>query len=194
MDADRVITTDLHNPAITGSYDIPFDNLKAYPVIINYLKEKYPEFLENVVVVAPDVGCAERAKSYAKRLNCDVAIATKSREKAGVVGEMKIIGDVEGKNVIVVDDMIDTAGTLCKAAEVLKEKGALRIWACATHGILSIDAVDKINNSVFEKVIMTDSIPRASFGKIEIVTLTDLFAETIHRICHKGSVSELFRI
>jgi len=194
LEADRVITTDLHNPAITGSYDIPFDNLKAYPMIIKYLKLRYQDFLENVIVVSPDAGGAERAKSYAKRLNCGVALTTKSREKAGVVGEMTLIGEVEGKNVLVVDDMIDTAGTLCKAAEILKQKGALKVWACATHGLFSNDALARISDSCFEKVIITDSVPGKFDGKVEIVTLTDLFAETIHRISHKGSVSELFRL
>ncbi|MEA3248177.1 MAG: ribose-phosphate diphosphokinase [Nanoarchaeota archaeon] len=193
MMANGVITTDLHNPAITGAYSIPFDNLRAYPTIIDYLQNKYPDFLENLVIVAPDVGSAEMAKSYAKRLEADVAIAYKSREKAGVVGKMTLIGDVAGKNVIIVDDMIDTAGTLCKAAEVLKEKGALRIWACATHGLFSNNALERLDVSFFDKVIITNSIPQESLGKIEIVPLEDLFAETISRISHGRSVSELFR-
>jgi ribose-phosphate pyrophosphokinase len=190
--AYRVLSTDLHNPATTGSYRIPFDNLKAYPVIINYLKENYPEFLENAVIVAPDAGSAKRADSYAKRLNLGVAIAYKRREKAGVVGEMKIIGDVEGKNVIIVDDMIDTGGTLCKAAEMLKQKGAQKIYACATHGLFNKDAVEKLHSAPFEKIIITDSIPQQSRGKIEVVSLADLFAESIFRISHGESVSELF--
>ena len=193
LEANRVITTDLHNPASTGAYDIPFDNLKAYPVIVGHLMNNYPDFLRNLAIVAPDVGSAERAKSFAKRLGGSVAIVDKSREKAGVVGEMTIIGDVAGKNVLLVDDMIDTAGTLCKAAEVLKEKGALKIWACATHGLFSKDAVEKLRNSCLDKVIVTDSIPQKDLDKIEIVSLTGLFAETIYRISHGQSVSELFR-
>ena len=133
------------------------------------------------------------AKSYAKRLGAGVAIVDKSREKAGVVGKMTVIGDVSGKNVIVVDDMIDTAGTLCKAAETLKEGGALKIWACATHGLFSNNAVERLNASYFEKVIVTDSIPQESLGNIEVVSLMDLFAETINRISHGRSVSELFK-
>ena len=191
--AYRVITTDLHNPAIAGAYNIPFDNLKAYPTIINYLKTKYPEFLDNAVVVAPDVGSADRAKSYAKRIGASVAIADKSREKAGVVGDMTIIGNVCGKNVILVDDMIDTGGTICKAGDVLKEKGALKVWVCATHGVFSNDAIERLNNSAFEKVIVTDSIPLQSEGKIEVVSLAELFAQAIYRISHGKSVSELFR-
>ena len=193
MAAKGIITTDLHNPAITGAYRIPFDNLKAYPTIIDYIQNRYFNFLENLVIVAPDVGSAEMAKSYAKRLGADVAIVDKSREKAGVVGKMTVIGDVVGKNVIVVDDMIDTAGTLCKASEVLREKGALEIWACATHGLFSNDAIERLNTSCFDKVIVTDSIPQGNLGTIEVVSLTDLFAETINRISHGRSVSELFR-
>lgn len=193
LGADGVISTDLHNPATTCAYDIPFDNLKAYPTLIKYLWEKYPDFISNLVVVAPDVGSAEMAKSYAKRLGGDVAIVSKSRERAGVVGEMTLIGEVEGKNVLLVDDMIDTAGTLCKAAEILKEKGALKVWAAATHGLFSGEAFDKIGMSCFDKVIVSDSIPRLSEGRIEIVSLVDLFAETIGRIAHGKSVSELFR-
>jgi len=193
LSAYRVITTDLHNPATTGAYQIPFDNLKAYPVIISYLKEKYSEFLENAVIVAPDVGSAERVKSYAKRLNLNVAIAHKTRKEAGVIEDMTIIGDVENKNIILVDDMIDTAGTLCKASEVLKQKGAQQIFACATHGIFSKDAKEKIENSSLDKVFITDSIPQQTQGKIETISLTNLFAETIFRISHGISVSELFK-
>jgi len=191
--ANRVITTDLHNPASTGAYDIPFDNLKAYPVIVGHLMNNYPDFLRNLAIVSPDVGSADRAKSYAKRLGGSVAIVDKSREKAGVVGAMTVIGDVEGKNVLIVDDMIDTAGTLCKAAEVLRKKGALKIWAAATHGLFSKDALDKLRDSCLDKVIVTDSIPQKALDKIEVVSLTGLFAETIYRISHGQSVSELFR-
>ncbi len=191
--AERVITTDLHNPASASAYKIPFDNLKAYPVIIDYLKENYSEFLQDAVIIAPDAGTAPRAESYSKRLNLRMAITHKKRERAGVTGEMTIIGEVEGKNCLIVDDMIDTGGTLCKAAQVLKEKGAARIWACATHGVLSIDAVEKLNNSCFEKIILADSIPRKNNGKIEIVSLANLFAEAIYRITHGYSVSELFK-
>lgn len=190
--SSRVITTDLHNPATAGAYHIPFDNLKAYPVIIEHLKQNYSELLDNAVIVSPDAGSATRAESYARRLNLPVAIAHKKRNEPGVVGNMTIIGDVFEKNCIIVDDMIDTGGTLCKAAEVLKEKGATRVFACATHGILSNDAKEKLNNSLFEKIILTDSIPKKSGDKIEIISLANLFAETIYRISHGRSVSELF--
>lgn len=191
--AYRVITTDLHNPTIQGFYDIPFDNLKAYPVIINHLKKNYPEFLENAILVAPDIGSAKKVEGYVKRLGLDIAIANKKRKEAGVVGEMTIIGDVQGKNVIIVDDMIDTGGTLIKASEVLKEKGAKEIWACATHGLFSNNSIEKLENSSFKKIIITDSIPQKSKGKIEVVSLTKLFAEAIFRISHGKSISEMFR-
>ena len=188
----RVITTDLHNPATAGAYDIPFENLKAYPVLIDHLKTNYADFLKDAVIVAPDVGGAQRANSYAKRLGLNVAIAHKSREKAGVVGEMKIIGDIKDKNILIVDDMIDTAGTLCKAADILCQEGAKEVYACATHGILSKDARQKIEDSCLKKVIITDSIPQESNGKIEVVSLKNLFADVIYRIAHKKSVSELY--
>jgi ribose-phosphate pyrophosphokinase len=190
--AYRVITTDLHNPAIQGSYKIPFDNLKAYPVIIKHLKENYPQFLEDAVVVSPDVGSAVRAKSYANRLGLDVVITDKERKKAGLVDRMTLVGDVNCKNAIIVDDMIDSGQTLCKSAELLKQKGAKSVYACATHGLFSKDAKQRINDSCLEKVIVTDSIPQKLNGKIEIVSLTGLFGEAVHRISHGESISELF--
>lgn len=188
-----VITTDLHNPAIHLAYNekIAFENLKGYKTISTYIKEKYPEFLENAVIVAPDAGSTKMAASYAKRLGLGLVVADKERKKAGEVGDMIIIGEVKNKNALIPDDMIDTGGTLIKAAETLKEKGANKIYACATHGLFS-KGIKALNNSPLEKIIVTDSIPQKSKGKIEIVTLTDLFAETIFRISHGYSVSELF--
>lgn len=190
--AHAVITADIHNPASQGSYKIPFDNLKAFPVIIKHLQDNYQDFLKNAVLVAPDLGSAKRVESYAKRLNLGIAIVYKKREKPGIVGEMTLIGDVNGKNVILVDDMIDTGGTLCKAAEVLKEKGAVQIWAAATHGIFSGEAKKRIADSVIQKLIITDSVPQKIEGKFEAVTLTDLIADVIYRISHGLSVNELF--
>lgn len=191
--AYRVITTDVHNPATQGYYDIPFDNLKSYPVIIKHLKENFSEFLENAVVVSPDLGSAVKAKSYAGRLGLEVVLTNKERTKAEVVGEMTIIGNIEDKNAIIVDDIIGTAGTLCDSAEILKEKGANKIYACATHGVFSKDARQKIKNSPLEKVIVTDSIPQDKDGKIEVISLVDLFAEVIYRISHGESISELYK-
>jgi ribose-phosphate pyrophosphokinase len=191
-EAQRVITTDLHNPAITGFYKIPFDNLKGYIPISEYLKENCAEFLENAVILAPDVGCAKMAGSYAKRLSLGVVLADKERKKAGEIGDLKIVGDVSGKNVIIPDDMIDTGGTLIKAAEEAKKQGANKIYVCATHGLFS-KGVQELMNSSIEKIIITDSIPQDRNGKIVVVSLRNLFSETIHRISHGGSVSELFR-
>ena len=191
--AYRVITTDIHNPAIQGSYKIPFDNLKAYPVIIKHLQKNYSEFLENAVIVAPDIGSAQRAESYAKRLNLSVAVAHKKRKEAGIIEKMTIIGDVHGKNVLLVDDMIDSGGTLIKASEILKEKGGKQIYACANHGLFSKNAREKFEESELEKVIITDSIPQESKGKIEVISLTNLFADAIFRISHGQSISEMFK-
>jgi len=190
-DAYRVITTDLHNPAITGFYNIPFDNLKAHPTIIKYLQENYSDFLENAVVVAPDVGSAKRAESYAKRLSLDVVLAHKKRTKAGIVDNITLVGNVRGKNALIPDDMIDTGGTLIKAAEILEEKGAKRIIAPTTHGLFSKGTKD-LEKSQLEKLIVTDSIPQNRNGKIEVVSLINLFSEAIYRISHGKSVSELF--
>lgn len=193
LKAHRVIITDLHNPASMANYNIPFDNLKAYPVIIDYLKKNYSDFLKNAIIVSPDIGSAPRAESYARRLGLEVAIIYKKRKKAGEIEDMTLIGEVEGKNALIVDDMVDTAGTLCKAAEKLKNKGAKNILACATHGIFSKYAKEKIDNSCLEKMIVTDSIPQNGNKKIEVVSLMNLFAETIYRISHGLSVSELFK-
>ena len=191
--AYRVITTDLHNPATMSTYSIPFDNLKAYPVIIEHLNKNYSDFLKNAIIVSPDIGSDPRAQSYARRLGLEVAIIFKKRKKAGEIENMTLVGEVEGKNALIVDDMIDTAGTLCRAAEILKNKGAKEIWACATHGIFSKDAKEKIDKSCLKKIIITDSIPQDRNKKIEVVSLVDLFAETIYRISHGLSVSELFK-
>jgi len=193
--AYRVITCDLHNPATTGSYDIPFDNLKAFPVIIEHLKKNHAEFLENAILVSPDIGSAKRAESYAKRLGLGVAIIDKKRKEAGIIDSMTIIGDVAGKNIIMVDDLIDSGGTLCKAADTLKQAGANKIYACATHGEFSGNAIEKITCSNIDKVIITDSVPKENkfiSDKIEIISLAPLFADVIFRISQGLSISELF--
>jgi ribose-phosphate pyrophosphokinase len=191
--AYRVITADIHNPAITGCYNIPFDNLPVSPTITKYLNKNYGSFLKDAVVVAPDVGGAKRAGRYSEKLNLEMTSAYKKRKRAGVVEKIEIMGDLDGRNVLMPDDMIDTGGTLIKAAEKAKEKGAKSIYAIATHGILSNDAREKLEKSVLEKIIVTDSIPQESNGKIEVVSLIDLFAETIYNICHGRSVSASFK-
>jgi len=195
--ADRIITTDLHNPITQGFFDLPFDNLKAYPTLIKYLKRNEQEFLKNCKILSPDSGSAERAETYANRLGLDYAVTHKKRKSAGVIESIKIIGKVKDQNILIPDDMIDTAGTLCEVAKIAKEQGAKHIYACATHGIFSTDkkgatARQKLQDSVLEKIIITDSIPQKPGGKIEVVSLTDLFANVIYRISHGISVHELF--
>ncbi len=190
--AKRVITTDVHNPAIQGTYGIPFDNLKAFPYIIAHLKNNHADFLENAVLVAPDIGSAKKIESYMKRLELDVAVADKKRDKAGNIERMTMIGDVKGKNAIVVDDMIDSGGTLLTAIDTVKEMGARRIFACATHGLFSNGARERFEDSPLEKVIITDSVPQKAGGKVEIISLSDMFSDAIYRISHGYSISEMF--
>lgn len=175
---DRVMTCDLHADQIQGFFDIPVDHIYASKVFIPYLKSLN---IENLAIAAPDMGGAKRANAYAKDLACPVIICHKSRERANVVASITAIGDVEGKNVVIVDDMIDTAGTLTKAADILIEKGAKSVRACATHAILSGPAYDRINASKLSEVYVTDTIPlRAAPGvdtsEIKVVSMTSTFA------------------
>lgn len=190
--ADRIMTTDLHADQIQGFFDIPVDHMYASKVFIPYIKERN---IENLSIAAPDMGGAKRANAYAKDLECPVIICHKTRERANVVGSITAIGDVEGRNVIIVDDMIDTAGTLCKAAEVLLGKGAKSVRACATHGLLSGPAIERIHNSCLEEVFITDTVPHpelANDPKIRIVSMTDVFAHIIHKVYNYESISAEF--
>lgn len=190
--ADRIMTTDLHADQIQGFFDIPVDHMYASKVFIPYIKERN---IENLSIAAPDMGGAKRANAYAKDLECPVIICHKTRERANVVGSITAIGDVEGRNVIIVDDMIDTAGTLCKAAEVLLGKGAKSVRACATHGLLSGPAIERIHNSCLEEVFITDTVPHpelANDSKIRIVSMTDVFAHIIHKVYNYESISAEF--
>ena len=157
--ATRVITMDLHADQIQGFFEIPVDHLYASTIFVPYIKSLN---LENLCVASPDMGGSKRAHSYAKFLNSDVVICYKQRKKANVIEKMELIGDVEGKNVVLVDDMVDTAGTLVKASEIMKEKGAVSVRAICTHAILRGNAVEKIENSPMEELIVTDSIPHNS--------------------------------
>ena len=194
---DRVMTCDLHADQIQGFFDIPVDHVYASKVFIPFIKSMR---LKNLTIAAPDVGGAKRANVYAKALStkdedCGVVLCHKTRARANVVAEIKAIGEVEGRNIIIVDDMIDTAGTLCKAADVLKEKGALSVRACATHGILSGSAVEKIHNSALEEVFITDTIPHpelANDPKIKIVTMTEVFAGIINKVYNYEPISPDF--
>jgi ribose-phosphate pyrophosphokinase len=191
---DRVLTVDLHAEQIQGFFDVPVDNVFGSPILLEDMKAKN---LEDVVVVSPDIGGVVRARAIAKLLDdTDLAIIDKRRPRANVSQVMHIIGDVEGRDCIIVDDMIDTGGTLCKAAEALKEHGARRVFAYATHPILSGSAAENITNSVIDEVIVTDSVPLTdelkAVEKIKVLTLADMLAETIRRVSNEESISALF--
>jgi ribose-phosphate pyrophosphokinase len=191
---DRVVTVDLHAGQIQGFFNIPVDNLYAAPVILDYLKTRFKG--EKIVMVSPDAGGTERARAFAKRLECTLAVIDKRRTGPNVAEVMHLIGDVRDKIAIILDDMIDTAGTLTQAAKALKENGASAIYACATHGVLSGPAIERINNSDIEEVVLTDTIPLGDkmqqTAKIRILSVADLLAEAIRRIHEDESVSSLF--
>ena len=189
---DRIMTCDLHADQIQGFFDIPVDHIYASKVFIPYLRSLN---LENLAIAAPDMGGAKRANAYAKELACPVIICHKSRERANVVASMTAIGDVEGKNIVIVDDMIDTAGTITKAADLLMSKGAKSVRACATHAVLSGPAYDRINNSSLKEVYFTDTIPLkagADTRKIKIVSMTETFASAIRKVYHYEPISTEF--
>ena len=190
---DRLLTVDLHADQIQGFFDIPVDNVYATAVL---LREIQTQRYEDLVVVSPDIGGVVRARAMAKALNCDLAIIDKRRPKANVAEVMNIIGEIEGKTCLIVDDMIDTANTLCKAAQALKQKGAARVVAYATHPVLSGQAADRIGASVLDEVVVTDTIPlradSAAQPKIRVVSIAELIGETLRRINNEESVSYLF--
>lgn len=191
---DRVISMDLHAGQIQGFFNIPFDHLFAKPVITNYLLNHYD--LENCVVVSPDAGGVERSRAYAKRLNTSLAIIDKRRLRANEAQAMNLIGEVAGKHAIIVDDMIDTAGTLVQAVQVLKDKGAAAVSAACTHGVFSGAAGERIRSSDLHEVICTDTIPlspqMAKTEKVKCLSVAPILAETIRRICKHESVSSIF--
>lgn len=189
--ADRVITLDLHSAQIQGFFDIPVDHLYASPVLVDYVKKRG---IDDFIVVSPDVGNVKRARSYAGKLNSSLAIIDKRRPEPNVAEVMNIIGNVEGKNVFIFDDMIDTAGTLCGAAEALKDRGVGDIHACCTHPVLSGPAKKRIADSCIKEIIVTDTIPHApdELSKLTVVSVAPLLAETIRRIHSNESVSSLF--
>lgn len=190
--ADRVITMDLHAAQIQGFFDIPFDHLYASPVFSGLFAEGDSE---NLVVVSPDVGGIKLARSYAKRLNAGLVVIDKRRPKHNIVEVMQIIGDVANKNVLIVDDLIDTGGTFVNAVNALKQKGALNVYGAVTHALLSGDAVNKINQSELAKLYVTDSIPlHAESDKIVVRSASGLLAEAIIRSNRNESISSLFEI
>ena len=191
----RVLTMDLHADQIQGFFDIPVDNIYASPVLLGDLNQKK---YENLVVVSPDVGGVVRARALAKQLGCDLAIIDKRRPKANVSEVMHVIGDIEGRNCVIMDDMIDTAGTLVKAAEVLKERGAKKVYAYCTHPVLSGGAVQRIaKGTALDEVVVTNTIPlsdaAAQCPKIRQVSVAPLIAQTIGRIARGESVMSLFQ-
>ena len=191
---DRVLTVDLHAEQIQGFFDVPVDNVFGSPVL---LEDMLAKNLTSPVVVSPDIGGVARARAIAKLLNdTDMAIIDKRRPRANVSQVMHIIGDVNGRDCILVDDMIDTGGTLCKAAEALKERGAKRVFAYATHPVFSGTAIDNIKNSMIDEVVVTDSIPLTpefkALDKVRVLTLSGMLAEAIRRISNEESISAMF--
>ncbi len=193
---DRVMTCDLHADQIQGFFDFPVDHLYASTIFLPYLRDLN---IENLAIAAPDMGGAKRANAYARYLQCPVIICHKSRERANVVGSITAIGDVAGKNVVIVDDMIDTAGTLTKAANVLKEMGAKSVRACATHAVFSGSAYERIAESALEEVIVSDTIPLSSDPekdkkKITVLSVAETFANTIEKVYNYEPISDTFLI
>jgi ribose-phosphate pyrophosphokinase len=190
---DRVLTMDLHADQIQGFFDIPVDNIYAAPILLG---DVWKQNFQNLIVVSPDVGGVVRARALAKRLDSELAIIDKRRPKANVSEVMNIIGDVDGRTCVIMDDMVDTAGTLCKAAEVLKERGAERVVAYCTHAVLSGNAVQKISASPLDELVVTDTIAlrdeARACNKIRQLSVAELLAETIRRINSEDSVSSLF--
>lgn len=187
---DRVITIDLHAGQIQGFFDIPVDNLYGSIIFNDYLKNKN---LKNPIIASPDIGGVARARSVAKSMGLDIVIVDKRREKANQSEVMNIIGDVSGKDVILVDDMIDTAGTIVKAASAFKEKGATSVMACCTHAVLSGSAYERINEGVLDELVVTDTIPlREPNERIKVLSVAPLFGEVITRVYHNKSVNSLF--
>ncbi len=195
--ADRVLTMDLHAAQIQGFFDIPVDNLLGNPVFVDYYAKKFGERCEDMVVVSPDVGSVARARAFAQKLHMNLAIVDKRRQKANQCEVMNVIGDVKGRDCILFDDMVDTAGSLCNAAKAIVEVGgANHVYACASHGVLSGPAIERINNSVITEVAFLDTIPAVDpnlSDKITYLTVAPMFAEAIERIYQEVSISKLFR-
>jgi ribose-phosphate pyrophosphokinase len=186
----RVMTMDLHADQIQGFFDVPVDHLYASSIFVPYIKELN---LEDLVVAAPDMGGTKRANAYSRFLNCDMVICYKLRKKANYVDEITVIGDVAGKNVVIVDDMIDTAGTLVLASELMMQQGAKSVRAVATHPILSGSAYERIENSHLSELIVTDTIPlKQESSKIKVLTVADLFADVIKKVYNYQSISSAF--
>jgi len=188
--ATRVMTMDLHADQIQGFFEVPVDHLYSSAL---FIKDVEAMHLDNLCVASPDMGGAKRAHAYGSKLEADVVICYKERKKANVIDKMTVIGDVVGKNIILVDDMVDTGGTLCKAAEMLKEKGAVSVRAYCTHGILSGPAHERIANSALEELVITDTIPQKQINpKIRVISVAEMFAQVMKNVHHHESISGHF--
>ncbi len=192
--ANRVLAMDLHSAQIQGYFDIPFDHVYGSPVLLDYLASKQ---LSDIVVVSPDVGGVARARAFAKKLNdAPLAIIDKRRQAHNVAEVMNVIGDVEGKTAVLVDDMIDTGGTISEGARLLRKEGARQVYACATHAVFSSPAVERLSSGIFEEVIVTNTIPvpeASRFKQLTVLSVANLLGETIWRIHEDSSVSSMFR-
>ena len=189
---DRVMTMDLHADQIQGFFDIPVDALYASGIFVPYIESLH---IEDLSIAAPDMGGAKRANTYAKHLGTPIIISHKERAKANVVGKMTAIGEVEGRNVLIVDDMIDTAGTICMAADMLMARGAKSVRAAITHPVLSGPAYERINDSALEEVIVTDTIPlnpNKDLHKFTVLSVADIFADVIERVHNYKEISSIF--
>jgi len=188
--ATRIMTMDLHADQIQGFFEVPVDHLFASTIFIPYIKSLK---LKNLVIASPDIGGSKRANIYAKHLNCEMVICYKNRKKANVVDSMKIIGDIKNKNVILIDDMMDTGGTMCKASELMISNGAHSVRAICTHAILSGNAYDNISNSALDELVVTNSLPlQGNHKKIKVLNISDLFAKTIKNVNTNKSISSQF--
>ena len=193
--ADRVLTMDLHAAQIQGFFDIPVDNMHGDIVFSKYFIEKFPENREEMVVVSPDVGSVARSRAFANKVGMGLAIVDKRREKANCCEVMNVIGDVAGKECILYDDMVDTAGSLCNAAKAIYEKGATKVYACASHAVLSGPAIERIKNSVIEEMVFLNTIPKpeaAEGTQIKFLDVSPMFAEAIQRTFDETSLSVMF--
>ena len=191
---DRIMTMDLHADQIQGFFDVPVDHLYASSVFVPYLKSLQ---IDNIAIASPDMGGAKRANAYARFMNASLVLCYKNREKANQVDEMTIIGDVRGKNVVILDDMVDTAGTLTKASGLMKDQGALSVRAFATHPVMSGKSYELIRDSQIDQLVVTDTIPLRSdrdTSKIKVLSVAELFADVIEKVCNYKSISEKFII
>ncbi len=191
---DRVLTMDLHAAQIQGFFEIPVDHLYSVPVLIKHLKNTYVKDMKNLVVVSPDIGGVKNAKSYANILGTELAIVAKQRISATEVNAHAVIGDVQGKDVLMVDDMTESGGTLCAAAEVLKQHGAARIFAAVSHGVLNEKARVRLASSPIERLLTSDSVPMAYGEQVDTVSIAPLLAQAIYNIHNNASVTHLFEV